>query len=232
MFWEPIGAIVAALVGALVGGKIVSNSQIQMTEKETERQRKSIEAAFFGEINAILQLIEMRNYESIFKEAISYIMKFNDFPNYDNFLELKYDVYFLVYKNHIKNIGLMSPEVAASITRFYISMFSLLEDATTAPNSMLKAAERECQKSPNNTRRAYLFKLLFLLKNDYILLYELIQTGKTICGSLAKGLGIQYVPIFEEIESTNELRNKLEVSFKLFCVKNKIDEESIARNDE
>lgn len=210
MISDVILSAIISFAGVWIGGKNVSNTQKKITEQTAERQRKSIEATFYSEIYAILRLVEMRNYERIFDHTLSYIKQYKGYPVHDSFLKMKFDVYHLVYKNHIQDIGTMSPETAANITNFYIVMFSLLEDAIAIPGSVMKNATQMCKTMPgSDVNQIYIANLASLLKSDYIMLYELIDTGKKICKSISKDLGISYIPVFEYIKTPTELKEKL-----------------------
>jgi F0F1-type ATP synthase membrane subunit c/vacuolar-type H+-ATPase subunit K len=92
MNFEVTPTIIAALIGGLsgvggawIGGKIVSDTQKKIMEENAEKQRKSVAAAFYGEIYTILNLIQMRNYEKIFKNALYHIKKHKNHPVSDSF---------------------------------------------------------------------------------------------------------------------------------------------------
>ena len=205
---------ISGFVGAWYGGKLVSDTQKMITEQESERQRMSVTAAFYGEIYSILRLIEMRDFERILMNALSYIKENKKYPVYDSFLRMKFDVFYLVYKNHIQDIGKMAPETAVNITNFYIAMFSLLEDATAAPGAVMDSATQICQTTlGSDVNRTYVRNLATLIKSDYILLYELIDTGKKICESLSKDLGIEYIPVFKDIKTPYELKEQLDIDY-------------------
>lgn len=207
--WEAISVIIASLAGAWVGGKIASNTQKEIWKQETQRQCKSVQAAFYGEIYAILRLIETRNYERILDNALLYIKQYGDYPVHDNFLRMKFDTYYQVYKNHIQDIGMMPSETAANITNFYILMFSLLEDVTSSPGVVMEGAKKVCLTTNNDVKKTYINNLAFLLKNDYVLLYELIDAGKKICETLSNDLNIKYTPVFKGIKTPTELKERL-----------------------
>jgi hypothetical protein len=119
----------------------------------------------------------------------------------------------MVYKNHIQNIGMIPSETAANITNFYIVMMSLIDDANLAPGPLMEWVKQICQGNDEDIHMLYISNLALLLKNDYIMFYKLIDTGKKICESLSKDLEINYIPVFKDIKTPDELKKQLDIDY-------------------
>lgn len=196
-----------ALAGTIIGGCITFFTQTYMRKKEKEELRKTISAAFYSEVCSLLKLAKMRQYLEMLVEAIMVIDNKKTYPPVEQLFNFRFEDYFSVYRNNVKNIGILDPEIAPLLTEFYVNVFSLLEDLTTMPGSTYQKAYRICL---GNAHAIYIRKLRHNFINDIILLHGAINIGSTICLKIGERYGLQYTNIFSELRPLNEILNELE----------------------
>ncbi|BAU13015.1 hypothetical protein LEP3755_35510 [Leptolyngbya sp. NIES-3755] len=120
-------AAVAGLIGAGIGaaGGIVTatlNFQLQ-----TLKERRGLASAFYGEIEALLQIVERRKYI----EGIEYSLM-NIQAGAREFYSFKLTrSYFNVYEKNIDKIGLLPSPLPGKIVLLYTIAFAILEDIDT-----------------------------------------------------------------------------------------------------
>jgi hypothetical protein len=117
------------LVGVAVGGGIglVGGLATQWVTHllQSRYRKKSVAAAFRGEISAILKIIEHRNYLSAAEAMIKAAETQNVAPVFH--LNMRHN-YFAVYDANCTNIGLLAAKDAEDVAAFYTIAKSLTED--------------------------------------------------------------------------------------------------------
>lgn len=187
-----------ALVGTLAGGFVTYLAQIKIAEKEREARKKALSAAFYGEIYSLLHLAEQRNYIGYIKGVLAFIDKHRIYPVQDSFFQMQFQDYFAVYRNNIQHIGELDPDITPLITEFYIKAFSLMEDMTGLPGSIIKETAL-AYGDPNISKKVYVDSLERALKEDLTLAYNIIATGKIICEKLSDKYKLNYTPVFADL---------------------------------
>jgi hypothetical protein len=97
-----------------------------------QRRRRSINvaAALAGEIDAVLQLIELRKYEEFFQGVLELLRTTNEAVKV---LEERYskNEFFAVYRGNIEELGGFSHEIVGEVVKLYTVFFALQEDFRT-----------------------------------------------------------------------------------------------------
>lgn len=176
--------IVSAVLGALCSGII----QFILNFRERKLKAKSIEAAYYGEINSLLYLIHKRNFRKLLENNKSEINKSQKTRAINNaifepFLVVHSDKFWNVYLTNSENIGLVNANIVKDIIKFYNLIFGLLEDAQYAGENEKKITEHFKIGEP----ALYLERLARMdrvYSEDIKLLDEAIITGEKVCENL------------------------------------------------
>jgi hypothetical protein len=122
---ESLFPLVAVLLGGVLtiaGGYF---STILIERQRLEREQKNLAFAFRGEISAILQLIQDRDYLARFADIIAGIEKTGE-PFYVPFrVRYQYDS---VFRSNANKIGSLANPLPELLAIFYTRMASILED--------------------------------------------------------------------------------------------------------
>ena len=115
-------AVVAGGLIAITGG-FLSNTLLE--RQRLRRETRNLALAFQGEITAILELIQERNYLARFEQVIGEIEASRE-PFYMPFrIRFKYDP---VFQANVGSLGLLPPPLSREIPLFYTRLASVLED--------------------------------------------------------------------------------------------------------
>lgn len=120
----PIEAI-SALVGVLAGGLVTAGTTIYLETSREKRAAKQIAMAFYGEISALTEIVEVREYINLLEEVINHIQRTNQKFTFQIRITKNY---FRVYEENIGKIGLLDKDIASQTASFYVKANSLLED--------------------------------------------------------------------------------------------------------
>lgn len=117
------------LSAVIVGGLLATAGGI-LTTLIIERQRRAHESkqlamAFKGEIGALLQHVEERDYLGRISEVVDQIQYTGEPFSMRMRLRFKYD---RVYENNLERLGLLKPPLPERIPLFYTRLNSILED--------------------------------------------------------------------------------------------------------
>lgn len=124
---EPVSylPLLQTLIGGLLTflGGLLGSHLIQRSQRKSER--KNLASAFYGEISALLSIIEKRGYIQALKNNLKHIeetgeVSFSYFKVTQN--------YFRVYEQNIGKIGLLNAPLPEKIVTFYTFVFATLED--------------------------------------------------------------------------------------------------------
>ena len=150
----------SVIIGGLIGfaGGIIAG--LLPVFLQNRRERRGLACSLAGEISAIVESLEKRQYEQSLEQLIQKINTTNDPGHYTVRLEQNY---FVVYEANAAKIGLLPQHAAQEVARFYTFAKSLFEDATD---------KNFDPKKPEDAIRR-LNEMLFFLR-------LLIQIGKSV----------------------------------------------------
>ena len=117
------------LLGVLLGGVLATAGGILTTlildTRKNRQESFHLALAFRGEISALLELFEERNYVDRFSEVISKIEESGQ-PFYMPFkIRFKYD---RVFEGNVSRIGILKTPLPELIPQFYTRFTSITED--------------------------------------------------------------------------------------------------------
>jgi len=115
----------ADLLSVVVGGALALAGGIATKLLENRRERRAFAYALAGEIHAIVQIIEERQYQQGFAAAIDSVKKFNKPSGLRISITQKY---FIVFETNVLKIGLLPARTAKDVASFYTFAKSLIED--------------------------------------------------------------------------------------------------------
>ena len=130
--WYQVGTtLIAVLAGAIVSfiASILFQAWLH------RRERKSLQGAFVGEISALLDIIQRRNYIDGLKKIIEDVEQTGQPMSFH--LSVSHE-YFGVYKNNTSRLGILKHPLPQKIATFYTQCFSILEqvkDSTVLPTA-------------------------------------------------------------------------------------------------
>jgi hypothetical protein len=130
--------LAAVVVGGLLatGGGILTTLFIENQKRRYESTHLAM--AFKGEIGALVQQIEERNYLGRISEVIRQMQETGE-PFYMPLrVHYRYD---RVYENNVERIGLLKPPLAERIPRFYTRVTSALDDFTNLADRVYAGLE-------------------------------------------------------------------------------------------
>ncbi|KXZ65634.1 hypothetical protein [Acinetobacter venetianus] len=142
-----LGAVIVALSSALIG------FIIQLILRHTDRnyQAKSFELSIVAEVEAILDIIEKRNYREALESGI-FSTALGESLSQNNIYTLEIQIqenYCPIYFNNLDKVSLISAKKVKDVVRFYSLLMSLAQDVkpggllNTEPSS---EAYSECLK--------------------------------------------------------------------------------------
>lgn len=182
LFAASIVSIVSVAAGALCNNWGAKNQR----KSEHKDLQKNLRYAFSCEINAIVELIKKRDYLQGVKDSFVYFHtaiengRTLECNQTESFITSNFDDYFHVYRSNVGQLGMLAPQTSKKIVQFYIQIFSLLEDATQAPGTILRNAQRNNSKE-SDICYTYALAMRDLFAHDAQLLQETIELGEEIC---------------------------------------------------
>jgi hypothetical protein len=137
-------ATLSNLIAVVIGGLLATTGGI-VSALVIERQRQKIDAhnlalAFKGEISAILNHFEFRNYDRRFGEVIEQIEASGE-PFFMPF-RIRY-TYDRIYEENAERIGLLRGHLPEQIPFFYTLMRSVMEDMASLGDGTFAGLELE-----------------------------------------------------------------------------------------
>ena len=117
---------------------------------------------------------------------------------------MKFNDYFSVYRQNVKNIGTLDADITPLLTEFYIKVLSLLEDLTVLPGSILQNAQN-MYSDEAKIHEVYVLNLRRYLMDDITLIHEAIVIGKQLCEKLSQTYNLDYKPIFENLRPEEDI---------------------------
>lgn len=195
---------IGVLLGVILGGLVTFGTQYFVDKRRAEEQKKALSAAFFGEIYSLLKLAQKRKYFEMIVDAVIYINEHNSYYYFDKFFTMKFNDYFSVYRQNVKNIGTLDADITPLLTEFYIKVLSLLEDLTVLPGSILQNAQN-MYSDEAKIHEVYVLNLRRYLMDDITLIHEAIVIGKQLCEKLSQTYNLDYKPIFENLRPEEDI---------------------------
>jgi len=134
---EPMIKTLVPVISAFIGGLIGITGTYMALLYQRRSERKSINAAFAGEIYALLEIVEKRDYVGTIERAIKNIRAGSRM----SFSIPVTQTYFNVYFKNLDKIGLLKAPLSSKIVMFYAAVlgilddFKILEDATVPRES-------------------------------------------------------------------------------------------------
>lgn len=126
------------LIGVLLGGilsiagGLLSNLFIEC--RRAKSARRNLALAFAGEISAIVEIVNTRQYIPNLRNAITYMEETGEI--YPLHISVNRD-YFNVYVSNVSNIGILGGRLPRMIATFYTQGNSVLEDINSLSNDAL-----------------------------------------------------------------------------------------------
>jgi hypothetical protein len=160
-------AAVAGLIGTAIGaasgllGAIITvgwNFRLQ-----SRKERKSIASAFYGEIGALLEIVERRKYIQGIEASLTSIGA--EFRSPYSFKITR--SYFNVYEKNIDKIGLLPNPLPEKVVLLYTIAFSILED--------IDSLNKEDFNQWDDSEAKYFLRELLNLFNEAILVGGQVQ---------------------------------------------------------
>ena len=153
---EAVGPTVGAFVGfsgLIITAFVVYGLNKRQRRWEMNEERKSLAAAFLGEILAILRIVEYREYVASFQAFLPHLEAGEriELPT----ISVKQD-YFDVYRGNVNRLGLLPAGTAEEVAFHYTRMKSIVEDFDNIGSGRLSDLEPAAQA-------AYLRSLVVLL---------------------------------------------------------------------
>lgn len=118
------------LISVIVGGAIAISGNLAIECWRQRQRAKGLALALRGEINAIIEVVKIRQYEELLSEGISLVVATKKHKLWH--LPAK-NRYFVVYEQNASDIGILSPGATTNIARTYALAKSFLDDVTN-PN--------------------------------------------------------------------------------------------------
>ncbi|WP_368648498.1 hypothetical protein ABRZ10_05450 [Castellaniella ginsengisoli] len=118
------------LISAIVGGVIAIGGNLTIEWFRHRRRAKSLALALRGEINAIIEVVEIRRYAELLSEGIGIVVATKKHQLWH--LPAK-SRYFIIYEENASDLGILSSDVTEHIARTYALAKSFLDDVTN-PN--------------------------------------------------------------------------------------------------
>lgn len=113
------------LIGVVLGGALVIVSNYLMHRWQLSAEKKSVSQALAGEIAALLDIADIRGYES-YLEGVIRQAQANATPA--QFWFCLTQEYFSVFKSNVGKLGMLEAPLPGDIARFYAQLFAMLED--------------------------------------------------------------------------------------------------------
>ncbi len=158
-------------------GGILGSFLIQRSQRNAEKE--NLASAFYGEIGAVLSLIESRQYIQILAELAERIKAPEPEDKY-NFFENRDDK-FGFYENSVGKIGLLSAPIPEKLISFYALATAAYDDLKNLDN--LKAKGYDAL-----TEGRYVQELIALLN-------EVVKSGKAVQSLLKPDSHVEATPI-------------------------------------
>lgn len=123
---------VYALAGAAIGGFSTYYSAVKVRNDSLKAHAKAIKSAISTEIISLAEIARYRNYEQGFKNVISYLETQPDakWPMPVNVPSH----YSRIYQENAKDIGLLEPEYAVKVVKFYQFIDAVVQDIIPGGN--------------------------------------------------------------------------------------------------
>lgn len=160
--------LLQTLVGGLLTflGGLLGSVIIQQRQRKAERN--SLASAFYGEIQALLKIIERRQYIQRIQEAIKDIRS-----NREISFRIKVTrKYFNVYEKNLDKIGILPNPLPEKIVDIYTVMTAILDDLDLIDDESFNKQETEVAA-------------LFLAELNSLLKYA-VESGQEICKEIKK----------------------------------------------
>jgi hypothetical protein len=121
------GAIMPDIISVLVGGGLALSGGAVSAIWRQRRERRSLAYALAGEIQAIVDVMQMRKYQEVVKHYIEKVKETNE--------PLAFQIragqnYLAIYEANATKIGLLPRNAARRVARFYTHLKAFLEDVT------------------------------------------------------------------------------------------------------
>ena len=120
--WIPT---LSALIGAAVGGFSTYFATIKVEERKSKHP---VQSALVTEIEAMLEIINQREYQQSFNQAIHYLRS-NRTSSFSIQVKVP-DHYNRIYQENAGKIGMVSNDLASSIVKFHQFVDSVVQDIT------------------------------------------------------------------------------------------------------
>jgi len=114
------------VVAASVGAIITVRGSLTVQKRQRQAERESIASAFYGEISALLSIIQTRQYIKGIEESLSHLQQTKALGSLYSFRVTR--SYFNVYEKSVDKIGLLPVPLPEKIAFLYTIAFAILED--------------------------------------------------------------------------------------------------------
>ena len=120
--------IMAELISVVVGGALALTGGLLTKLWEGQRERRALSSALAGEIAAVVEIVERRNYPRAVRELILAVEASHE-PLYIQVPVTQ--KYFTVYEANAAKVGLLPRHAARGVACFYAYAKSIIEDVTS-----------------------------------------------------------------------------------------------------
>lgn len=135
----------ADIVSVLVGGAVALAGGVLTKLWESRIERRALAHALAGEIGAITEIVERRNYQGLVRLIVEAVKASHE----PQFIQVPISQqYFTAYEANAAKIGLLPSKAARDVARFYFFAKSMVEDVTTEkirPRTEAEALDRLVQ---------------------------------------------------------------------------------------
>jgi hypothetical protein len=116
-----MGSAVVGLVGVVIGGAIGFSGQALLRHFERQHLARQVAKGFAGEIEALISIVERRNYVSVLKSAAAAT------PPPSLLISVTRE-YFRVFEANVDKLGLLDDALPAQVASFYVQASAVIED--------------------------------------------------------------------------------------------------------
>lgn len=125
--WIPA---ITGIIGAFVGSVSSFIPNLILDTYKRRRESELLEAALVAEVEALLDIVESRNYEKSFQDIISHLSTQSPETTYSLSIRVP-DHYSRIYQGNALRLGIVCSNVAVNIIKFHQLVDSVIQDVTS-----------------------------------------------------------------------------------------------------